>query len=407
MSVEPQILINYHKTQFQIVLYSILICFVLCSCTKSAEQKNQARPVAVKFEAATKSSISKSFETVGELKADKEVLVAAEKAGQIEYVYVREGSYVYEGQLLVKIKGEDARAELDQAENDFNSFKSLYEQGAISHQELIKYETNLRRTKSTMSNLEIRSRISGMVGQIYIDPGDFVTLGMPIMDIVKNYPLRVSYNIPEKIIPLVKLGQLVEITSDADPNKSILCYVDFIAPRVDPKSRSVLVRARVDDSKASNLKANQFVTVKQEILENKDNIVVKETAIYLDQGQEYIYIAVEDPNAVNDKEKRKSFKAGEQVDSGLIAKRIPIKTGIRNDEGMVEIVSGISNGDLVIYAGLHSIYPGAKLMPVLDEDSPATNNAQTPTSANTVNPLSKTEVTNTKTRSITKSQRKQ
>ncbi len=348
-------------------LYIFSLLLILNACSKSSQKQMQARPVAVKYEAATKSNIARSFETVGELKADREVQVAAERAGQVEYIYTREGSWVNEGQVLAKIKGEDASADLDQAENDYNSFKALYEQGAVSYQELVKYQTNLKKAQSTISNLEIRSRISGVVGQIYIDPGDYVKLGDPIMDVVKNRPLRVSYSIPEKIIPLVKQGQVVEVTNDAEPGKIIKSYIDFISPRVDPKTRAILVRARIDDSAAANLKANQFVKVKQSIEEHTSNIVVRETAIYLEQGQEYIYLAAKDPAATNNKSARASYKKGQQVDSGLIAQRVAIKTGIRNDEGMVEIVSGVSNGDLVIYAGLHSIYPGAKLNPIAEE----------------------------------------
>ncbi len=347
-------------------LYIFSLILLLNACgKKSAQQAGGARPVAVKYSAAYYGTIAQSFETVGELKADREVQVAAERAGQLEYIYVREGSWVNEGQVLAKIKGEDASAELDQAQNDYSSFKSLYEQGAISYQELLKYQTNLKKAESTISNLEIRSRISGVVGQIYVDPGDFVNLGTLIMDVVKNRPLRVSYNIPEKAIPLVKQGDIVEITSDAEPTKTIKAYVDFISPRVDPKSRAVLVRARIDDSMAANLKANQFVKVKQALAKATKTILVPETAIYLDQGQEYVYIAVEN------KEDRSSFKNGKQVKAiGQIAQRIPIKVGLRDDEGQVEIIEGVNNGDLVIYAGLHSIYPGATLAPV-EETEPS------------------------------------
>ncbi len=346
-------------------LYILALILILSSCgKKAAEQAMGARPVTVKYEAARYGTIAKSFETVGELKADKEVQVAAERAGQVEYIYVKEGSWVYEGQILAKIKGEDASAELDQAENDYNSFKSLYEQGAVSQQELLKYQTTLKKAQSTISNLEIRSRISGIVGQIYIDPGDFVNLGTLIMDLVKNRPLRVSYNIPEKAIPLVKIGDLVSISSDAEANKTIKAYVDFISPRVDPKSRAVLVRARLDDSMAANLKANQFVKVKQEIQKVAKTILVRETAIYLDQGQEYVYIAV--PKSSKE---RSSFKDGKQISgAGEIAQRMPIKVGLRDDNGHVEIIEGINNGDLVIYAGLHSIYPGATLAVVNETD---------------------------------------
>lgn len=345
-------------------LYIFSLILLVNACGNKAKQaQSGARPVPVKYSAAHYGTIAQSFETVGELKADREVLVAAERAGQVENIYVREGNWVNEGQILTKIKGEDASADLEQAESNYTSFKSLYEQGAISYQELLKYQTNLKKAESTINNLEIRARISGVVGQIYIDPGDYVKLGDPIMDVVKNRPLRVTYNIPEKAIPLVKMGDKVEITSDAEPTKTIKAYVDFISPRVDPKSRAVLVRARIDDSMAANLKANQFVKVKQSIQKTAKTILVPETAIYLDQGQEYVYIAVEN------KEDHSSYKHGKQIKAATqVAQRQPIKVGLRDNDGQVEIIEGVSNGDLVIYAGLHSIYPGATLMPIEDTE---------------------------------------
>lgn len=337
---------------FRAIFHCGLSCslvFLLNSCGKPQKKPNpQARPVAVKFEAADTGSISRKFQTVGELKADKEVSIRAERPGQIEEIFVTEGGWVNIDQAVVKIEGDDAEAELALARSNYNSFESLYKEGAISEQELKVYETAYRKAQAAMENLEICSRLSGTVGQIYIDKGDFVNIGDPIMDLVKLYPLRVSYNVPEKTIPLIEVGDMVVIRTDAEPDKEIPAYVDFISPRVDTNSRSVLVRAKVDTSNANakNLKANLFVKVEQEIRTVDDTILVREEAVYLDQGQEYIYLADGDS------------------DNGYKAKRVPIETGIRDSSGLVEITSGVSNGDLVIFAGLHSIYPGATLNPI-------------------------------------------
>ena len=72
----------------------------------------------------------------------------------------------------------------------------------------------------------------------------------------------------------------------------------------------------------------------------KDALLVREESVYLDQGQEYLYIMDKDT-----------------------AKRVAIKTSLRQN-GKVQILEGIKAGDSVIYAGLHSIYPGAKVIVV-------------------------------------------
>ena len=68
-------------------------------------------------------------------------------------------------------------------------------------------------------------------------------------------------------------------------------------------------------------------------------------ALFLEQGEEYIYLAI-----------------GTEDENIYHAERRPVITGLRKP-GIVQIKEGISAGDSVVYAGLFSIYPGAKLIP--------------------------------------------
>lgn len=319
----------------------ILFC-LLSSCAKKPVQEQAAKPLYIKFEQAKLGPISQEFETAGELKADKEILVSAERQGQVQEVYVSEGQWVAAGEALIKVKGEDVDADFKKVQSDYNTYSKLYKEGAIAKQDLLKYETELNRFQSQKDNLLIRAKTSGSVGVIYVDPGDYVKLGDRVLDLVKLDPLRVSYSIPERLIAKVQLGQTVVLTTDSEADKVFNAVVDFIAPRVDPETRTVMVRAKISNP-STKLKANQFVKVKQVISDLSDALLVREESIYLDQGQEYLYLA-------------ESAKESE-----LIAKRVAVKTGLRQD-GKVQILEGIKAGDKVIYAGLHSIYPGANLV---------------------------------------------
>lgn len=341
------------------------LCLITSSCTQKALEPVPPKPVYVKFEAVSYQPISQEFETAGELKADKEIIVSAERQGQVEQIFVREGSWVAKSAALVKIKGEDAAAELKLAQADYDVYKKLYDEGAISKQELLRYQTNLDKSSSIIDNLFITAISDGIIGEIFVDPGDYVMLGDPILELVKVYPLRVTYSIPEKLIPLIELGQKVELSSEAFPDQVFNAVVSFISPSVDQTNRAIMVRATITNPNQL-LKANQFMNIKQTLQKKDKSLLVREEAIYIDQGQEYLFIAK--PIEKKEEEKSSAKKTKNQEPSPThTAARVAIKTGLRKP-GFVEITEGIDEGDLVVYAGLTGIYPGAKLVQVTEDE---------------------------------------
>lgn len=344
----------------------LFISFFISSCAKKAPEAVAPKPVFVKFEAASYQPITQEFETAGELKADKEITVSAERAGQIEQIFVSEGSWARKGAALIKVKGQDVAADLKLAKADYEAYEKLYKQGAISKQEFIRYQTALDKISSQVDNLLITAITDGMIGEIYVDPGDYVNLGDPILELVKVYPLRVTYSVPERLISYLKLGQKVELSSEAFPGTIFNATVDFISPKVDQSTRAVMVRANISNPN-SLLKANQFMNVKQIIQNKEQSLLVKEESIYIDQGQEYLFIAK--PIEKNTEAKPTTTKNANQGPQPThTAERVSIKTGLRKP-GYVEILEGIEEGDLVVYAGLTGIYPGAKLVQVQEEET--------------------------------------
>jgi RND family efflux transporter MFP subunit len=338
---------------------------MISACSKPSPEAKLEKPLFAKFERVSLKPVSRSFETAGETKAQEEILVSAERPGQIEKIHVREGNFVSKGTLLVSIKGDDVQADLKKAEADYISYKKLYEEGAVSQIEFRQYEANLSRVKSQLSNLNITAITDGIIGQIYINLGDYVNNGNKILHLVKLYPLRISYSIPEKLISKIKLGQKLDFIVESHPNEVFTASVDFISPRIDPNSRTVLVRALVNDAD-KKLKANQFVKLKQVIDQTPEALMVREEAVYLDQGQEYLFVA--DPvnsqkEENNDENLEQKTFASDPAAPTHIARKVSVKTGIR-EPGWVEIVEGLEEGAEVIYAGLTSIYPGAKLIKV-------------------------------------------
>ncbi|NQY81171.1 MAG: efflux RND transporter periplasmic adaptor subunit [Candidatus Caenarcaniphilales bacterium] len=327
-----------------IMLASLILLLSLVSCSKKNPPPKPQRPIAIKFEEAKLQDLAQYFETVAELKAHREIAVSAEKAGQIENIFVEEGHWVKKGSVLLNIKAQDIIAEIAKAKADYESYKQLYDEGAVSKLEYLSFKTNLDRLQADYDRLRLKAISSGIVGKINVDPGDFVRVGDQIMDLVHINPMRVSYNVPEKLIPYIKLGQSVELRSSVYPKEVFKAKVDFVSPLVDKDTRAILVRASLT-SNPKDLKPNQFMKVKQKVLDKRNSVVVREEALFLEQGEEFIYLA-----------------APAEEEGFYVADRRVVKTGIRKP-GIVEITEGIEAGDSIVYAGLFSIYPGAKLIP--------------------------------------------
>lgn len=341
--------------RFILPILSALLCLSLTSCLKPPKKNTKTlRVPPIKVISAKSQNITQHFETAGQLKADQEVLISAERAGKIENILVEEGSWVQAGQVLITTKNDDLGAELKLAKANYEARQALYKEGAISKLDLIQYQSKLENLQAQFDNSVIRARISGQVGRIYIDLGDYLKLGDPIMDLTKIHPLRLSYQVVEKLIPIIHVGQTVSFSTDAYPEKEFTAKITFIDPKVNPQNRSILVRAEVQDTEYT-LKPNQFVTVKQTI-KNEKHIVIPEQAVFLDQGQVYVYLAKDieekDLNAA-----QKILAPGAEVPTHKVSK-VKVKLGIR-EEDRVAIIEGLQEEDQVIFAGLQKIYPTA------------------------------------------------
>jgi membrane fusion protein, multidrug efflux system len=346
-------------------LVFVFIALSLFSCAKPPAMKEE-KSIFVKFDPATRGEIIEEFSTAGELKADEDVIVSAQRPGKIISIKVTEGQFVQAGARLVEIQGKDIDADLLKAQQDFDSFKKLFDEGAISKLELNSYKASLDKLKSFKNDLVIQASISGQVGEIMVDVGDYVKEGDEILELVKLYPMELTYTIPERLLSKVKPGQTVILTTDSYPGKEFGAKVKFVSPKVDLQTRATLVRASLDPTELV-LKANQFVKVRQVLNVNQNILLIPEEAIYLDQGQEYVFTAtaIEKSQEEMDADQEQAGKPGPPPPTH-IAHKNKITIGLRKP-GFVQIIEGIKEGDLIIKAGLTSIYDGAKLVQVKED----------------------------------------
>ena len=191
-------------------------------------------------------------------------------------------------------------------------------------------------SKKPIKIMTIKSPANGYVFQKPVFKGTRVAPGDKIFDIVDLSTVWVLADIYEYEIPFVKVGQSARITLSYYPGKEFSSRVDFIYPSLSGQTRTAKVRFVLPNPNLL-LKPQMFTNVEME-LDLGGRLSIPETAI-LDTGtRQIVYVDLGDGN----------FSPRQ------------IKTGDRGN-GMVEILSGLKDGEKIAASGVFLIDSEAKL----------------------------------------------
>ncbi|MEZ5278161.1 MAG: efflux RND transporter periplasmic adaptor subunit [Opitutaceae bacterium] len=294
-------------------------------------------------------AISERIFVVGSLAANERVEIKSEIDGRLETVGFIEGESVKAGQVLFKLDQVKLEAAVNLAEANFKLAKtvlerneSLLESRSISQQELDRAiatfsstQASLELAKEDLIDATIVAPFDGVMSDRKVSPGQVVNSGTPLAAIIDTDPLKAEFNVPERFISQLTLGQNIEIKVTAYPNETFVGRVYFISPEVTSSSRTVLMKAEVDN-RDGRLKAGMFGNLDL-ILDVKEGaLVIPETAISYRGDLASVYVI----NEANEAELRS------------------VRPGIRL-AGRVEIVEGLQAGERVVTEGIQKIGPGS------------------------------------------------
>ena len=286
---------------------------------------------------------------MGSLRSDESTLISTEVAGRVVEIGFREGQPVTRGQLLIRLDDDVAQAELAQAQANLALAQSRYTrsnrlqtEGFVSKEarEDAQNQLKLQQAAITLAQARLdKTRIlapfDGVIGLRNVSLGDFVTPGQAIAPLEAVQTLKVDFRLPERFVSEVALEQKLELQVDARPGQRFDGVVYAISPLIEEGGRSILVRAQVDNADGL-LNPGMFARV-QLITEESDVLVVPEAAMS-PSGQTQFVVRLQEGQA----------------------ERVPVVMGERR-AGLVEIVSGLDEGDLVVVAGLQRVRAGMPL----------------------------------------------
>jgi len=145
--------------------------------------------------------------------------------------------------------------------------------------------------------------------------------------------------IPETFAPILKKGLPIEARFSGSKNKIFTGNVEGVSSRINAETRSILTRIKIKNEKFELIPGSLLeVTVK---FNQRNSLGVPDTSIMLEGNKAYVYKVLGD-NSV---------------------KKIEIKIGSR-DQGFVEILDGLVEGNIVVAEGLKKINPKGKIKPI-------------------------------------------
>ncbi len=307
-------------------------------------------PVAVEAAAVEIGRVVRRIEAVGTLTANEEVLLRPEIDGLITDIGFREGQAVAGGDVLFRLDDTLLAAELMTAEADLALFEQnhrralqLHSRGAGTERsrdeavaDLARGRANLALAKARLAKTVIKAPFDGILGLREVSIGDYVQEGEPLVRLEQVNPMKVDFRVPELFLAELTSDQALSLTVDALPGLTFEGHVIALDSQVDINGRALVLRAQVPND-IGYLKPGLFARV-DVILESRDDAMLIEESALVPSGRSlFVYKAIDG-------------KAVRQL----------VETGLYRD-GKVEILSGLTPGELVITAGQVKLREGSKL----------------------------------------------
>ncbi|WP_179346595.1 efflux RND transporter periplasmic adaptor subunit [Winogradskyella ursingii] len=268
--------------------------------------------------------------------------------GRIEQLNVNyEGQQVNRGQLLATIYAPDlvaAQQELITAASLKASQPALYKavRNKLKNWKLSDTQINdIEESGAVRENFPIYATVSGTVSEVMAVQGDYVNQGEPIVKLSNLNSVWAEFDAYENQIAQFNVGQKINITTNAYPNKEFEGTISFIDPILNNTTRTVTVRATLQN-RDDLFKPGMFVTGKvigtTQTMEN--TLTVPASAVLWTGERSLVYVKTNPNEPV--------FEMQE------------VTLGNRSGE-TYQVSAGLNNGDEIVTNGTFTVDAAAQL----------------------------------------------
>ena len=180
---------------------------------------------------------------------------------------------------------------------------------------------------------------NGALGYTGLTENILVSNNIFIITLDDNSTIYSDIKIPENYSASIKKGLPVEVRLSSFKDKVFLGEVDFVSSRINADTRSLLSRIKIENKELELISGSLLeVSVKFNL---RNSLSVPDTSVMVEGDKSYVY----------------------KINNENIANKTEVKTGIRFDKN-IEIVSGLTEGDIVVAEGLKKVRPRGKIKPI-------------------------------------------
>lgn len=317
----------------------------------------KTKPLEVKTEMVKRDKIVKSVTAIGLVKAGKSADLSFNQSGKIVWLNITENDQLATGAAIAQLDREELRNQVSIADANVVQKQSALDQVIVTYhgqetsaskevrrQAEIDLEKALKALKTARYNLEqavLYVSFSGIVTSVDVSLGEYVTAGKKIAEIVDPETFYFSANIEENDLGNVKVGQKVNLSLEAYPDKTfsgVIYEIPLTSSGVSSGTTifSIRIKKQMSSEPNNNFPWRLGMTGKAEIIfEEKDSVLtIPFEAIKTENSQSFVFV-IENNKAVKKE----------------------VNIGLENDE-KVEILSGINDNQEVIISEIGGLKEG-------------------------------------------------
>lgn len=288
----------------------------------------------------------------GTLVANEEANLTVEASGRVVQLNLPEGRAVKAGTLLLKVNDAELRAQLNKLKTQLklaadasSRQKKLLEIEGTSQQEFDNALANLNALKADseflhtqLEKTRLLAPFDGVIGIRNVSLGSYITPAFVVARIQQIHPIKIDFNLPEKYTGLLKVGDLVQFTTEG-LNKPFTAKVLVKDPQVEVSSRSIRYRAVCPNPQGVLLPGTYArVAVELQSDTKNNNLFVPTEAIVPILDGKKIFV----------------------IKDGLAEER-KVETGLRTEEFVQITSNNLQVGDSVVVTGNSQLKNGGKV----------------------------------------------
>lgn len=311
-------------------------------------------------------TINDKLSAIGTGRANRSVTVNPYASGRLTEILVDSGQTVEQGGVIARLDSEAeeiavdrARIALDDAQARMDRITALRSSNTVTAVQVTEADLALSNARLALRDSElaldrrsIRSPITGIVGIVPVEAGNYVTTQTAIVTIEDRSEIIVDFWVPERYASGIAVGAPLSATPIARPNEVLEGTVSAVDNRLDEESRTLLVQAKLDNERDTLRPGMSF----QVSMRFPGDSYPSVDPLAIQWGTDGAFVwAVRDGRAV----------------------RVSVRIVQRNTESVL-VAAELTEADSVVTEGVHVVRDGAELLVASNRTQPAAIGANAP-----------------------------